>query len=147
MEIEEIKENLTDTEQVPDIVKLEENDNQPQVQVQPKNKKIKISAFKCNSCGKKFSILKDLGLHIQLYGSTCSSLGTVSEDNLDKSGRLSQIGINHDRENSEETCVKLEEIEETENELAVENDPSGHENMLKRVPHPSSYNMNNKKKM
>ena len=59
MEIEEIKEILTHTEQVPDIVKLEENDNQPQVQVQPKNKKIKISAFKCNSCGKKFSAIWD----------------------------------------------------------------------------------------
>ena len=70
MEFEEIKEILTQTGEVPDIVKLEENDNQPQVQVQPKNKKIKISAFKCNSCGKKFSIFSDLGLHIQLYGST-----------------------------------------------------------------------------
>ena len=33
MEIEEIKEILTQTEQVPDIVKLEENANQPQVRV------------------------------------------------------------------------------------------------------------------
>ena len=76
MEIEEIKEIPIHTEPVPDLVKLEENDNQPQGQDEPKNKKIKISAFKCNRCGKKFSILRDLVQHIQQR--TCSSLQSIT---------------------------------------------------------------------
>ena len=37
MEIEEIKEIWIQSEQVPDLVKLEEKDNQPQVQVRIEN--------------------------------------------------------------------------------------------------------------